>query len=106
MPDDIWEGVGQARRTWRQGTASHGGRIGLSVILIFYLLFISNITVKLPRFLQYCDQSAQHMSNPTVMKMERAPDGRTMNISQHLEGFFQAARSNPTVSFATWPIMC
>jgi len=104
MPDGIWEGVGQARRTWRRATVSHVGRIGLSIILIFYVLFISDIRVKLHTFVQYCDRAAQSMSNPTVMKMERGPDGRTIMNDDPLKGYKWLSKKTTKDSrvFAWW----
>merc|ERR1712176_333415 len=37
LPEDVWQGVGQVRRTWRQDKVVHCGRIILSLVLIFYL---------------------------------------------------------------------
>jgi dolichyl-diphosphooligosaccharide--protein glycosyltransferase len=76
LPDDIWQGAGQAWRAWRQDKTVHFGRVGLSIALIFYILFVSDIGHKAARFLAHCDRSAQSMSNPTVMKLKQGRDGK------------------------------
>jgi len=72
VPDDTWDAVCDARNAWRRNTAVHGARCGLSIFILFFLVFISNVGLSTTRFLSYCDQTAQQMSSPTVLKMDQS----------------------------------
>jgi len=72
VPDDTWDAVCDARNAWRRNTAVHGARCGLSIFIMFFLVFISNVGLSTTRFLSYCDQTAQQMSSPTVLKMDQS----------------------------------
>merc|ERR1740121_28482 len=104
LPDDVWDSLKSSRKTWRCDTSCHGARVLLSVFIIFYLLFISNIGTATSRFISYCDQTAQRMSSPAILKMARGHDGRPIIIDDALKGYQWLAENTPKDSrvFAWW----
>jgi len=104
LPDDAWDGVCTARNTWKRNTGVHGGRIVLSLVMVFYLVYVSSSGQQVARFLQYCDQTAQQMSSPTVLKQARGRDGKTIIIDDAMQGYKWLATQTPKDSrvFAWW----
>jgi len=104
IPDDAWQGIMEARRSWRQDKLVHLGRAGFSVLLIFYLLYVSGLGMQITTFLAYCDRNAQGMSHPTVMKLARGPDGKTIINDDPLQGYKWLSKQTPKDSrvFAWW----
>eukprot|EP00930_Biecheleria_cincta_P015420 TRINITY_DN1287_c0_g1_i1.p1 TRINITY_DN1287_c0_g1~~TRINITY_DN1287_c0_g1_i1.p1 ORF type:complete len:891 (-),score=147.09 TRINITY_DN1287_c0_g1_i1:50-2722(-) len=105
LPDDLWDGVIKARKTWRQDTTARGGRIVLSLSLIIYLLFVSGIGASTVRFMQYCDSVAQQMSSPTILKMAGYDQaGKPVIVDDALQGYKWMATQTPKGSrvFAWW----
>lgn len=64
------------------------GRAMLSVVLLFYVLFLSPLSVKVPTFIQHCDQVAKSLSNPQVVFMSRDKrTGQNFIVDDYLKGY-------------------
>jgi len=87
LPDEMWTAVCGARNTWKRNKGAHGVRILLGLVLAFYIVNMSGLSQKVPRFLQYCDQTAQGMSSPTIVKQVQYQDGRTAIVDDALQGY-------------------
>lgn len=104
LPDDVWDSVCNTRHAWRSNKAVIGGRAVFSLALIFYYCFVSRWMMTTARFLQYCDQTAQQMSNPTILKLARGPDGRQVIIDDAMQAYNYLKKQTPKDSrvFAWW----
>lgn len=79
---------------------SHGVRTLLSIALLFHLLVLSGTGQKVARFLQYCDQTAQQMSSPTILKMGR--DGVILDDAMQGYRFLETQTPKDSRVFAWW----
>jgi dolichyl-diphosphooligosaccharide--protein glycosyltransferase len=103
LPDEMWHSVCSARTTWTHSKIAYVARLIGSLVLMFYLLFLSPITQQIPQFLSYCDQTAQSMSSPTILKMGRGRDGRNVIYDDALKGYQWMAANTPKDSrVAAW----
>jgi len=100
--DGPWQSVCSARKSWSHQLVLP--RIVLSIVIVFYLTFMSDIGGKTTRFLQYCDSTAQQMSSPTILKMARGHDGRNVILDDGLQGYKWLAKNTPKDArvFAWW----
>eukprot|EP00928_Gymnodinium_smaydae_P017058 TRINITY_DN1649_c0_g3_i1.p1 TRINITY_DN1649_c0_g3~~TRINITY_DN1649_c0_g3_i1.p1 ORF type:complete len:900 (-),score=113.24 TRINITY_DN1649_c0_g3_i1:201-2597(-) len=104
MSDEFVDGFASTRRMWRQDQMARFGRLSLSVFLVFHFIFVSDFLPHLTRFISYCDRTAQSISSPTVMKLERGPGGKTIINDDPLQGYNWLAENTPKDSrvFAWW----
>merc|ERR1719195_1008957 len=72
--------------------------------LMVYFLFVSGIGIKTTQFLSHCDRVAQSISNPTVMKIMRGPDGTPIIDDDPWQGYKWLAKRTPKDArvFAWW----
>jgi dolichyl-diphosphooligosaccharide--protein glycosyltransferase len=101
--DDVWDGMCNAYNTWKRNSSFLGARILLSLVLVFYLVFVSNISMTVARFFSYCDQTAHGMSSPTILKMARGPRGEDVILDDALQGYKWMDKETPKDSrVAAW----
>eukprot|EP00928_Gymnodinium_smaydae_P017059 TRINITY_DN1649_c0_g4_i1.p1 TRINITY_DN1649_c0_g4~~TRINITY_DN1649_c0_g4_i1.p1 ORF type:complete len:900 (-),score=146.14 TRINITY_DN1649_c0_g4_i1:304-2967(-) len=94
LPEGTWTGIVEARNAWRQ-PGLNLGRIGLSVAICFYYIFMSGVDQRIVTFINYCDRIAQDVSNPTVMKLARGPGGTVIINDDPLQGYKWLAENTP-----------
>eukprot|EP00913_Durusdinium_trenchii_P027846 g26110.t1 len=64
------------------------GRAIFSVLLLLYVVFLSPLSVKVPTFIQHCDQVARSLSNPQVVFMSRDKrTGQSFIVDDYLKGY-------------------
>merc|ERR1712176_809193 len=104
VPADTWDEALAWRHAYYRGTSVRGGRLLLSLFIIFYLNFVSSFGNSAARFIQYSDSVAKQMSSPTIMKQERARDGSVVIVDDAMQGYEWLDKETPKHSrvFAWW----
>jgi len=104
VPADTWDDVLAWRHAYYRGTSVRGGRLILSLFIIFYLTFVSSFGNSAARFIQYSDSVAKQMSSPTILKQGRSADGKTVIIDDAMKGYEWLDKETPKDSrvFAWW----
>jgi len=104
VPADTWDQGLAWRHAYYRGTSMRLGRVLLSLLIIFYLVFMSSFGNSAARFIQYSDNVAKQMSSPTIMKQERARDGSIVIVDDAIQGYEWLDKKTPKGSrvFAWW----
>jgi len=72
--------------------------------LIVFFFYIAGMQEQIAGFFEYCDRTAQSISNPAVMKMMRGPGGTIVMDDDPLQGYKWLSKQTPKDSrvFAWW----
>jgi len=86
FPDDMFESY----RSVRAEMGSPSGtwtRAGMSVLFVFYTLFIGGALPSISTFIKHCDSVAQSLSNPQVVYKVRDRSGKPFIVDDYLKGY-------------------
>jgi len=87
VPEDQKDSYHQARVMYDNSKQVVTIRAAASIVLIFYVYFVSGLPAKLLTFVKHCDRVAQSLSNPQVVYKVQGRDGQPILVDDYLKGY-------------------